>query len=123
MPDLQTEASTRQVEPERRGNGRFPIVREVQYRTLSSRAALESGSGTTVNISSAGVLFISEAPLTPGKRLEVAISWPAQLDGKCSLKLVAKGKVVRCDGRHVAVQIEKYEFRTVGSKDLSPAEF
>jgi hypothetical protein len=101
--------------PERRVSDRFPIAREVKYRITSGRGAQESGVGHTVDVSSSGVKFIAEGPLAPGKRVELAISWPAQLDGKCALKLVASGKIVRCRGNQVAVGIEKYEFRTQGA--------
>ena len=97
---------------ERRGNSRFPIQQDVHYRILGARSDPASGIGQTLNISSSGILFKSESPLAPGKHLEVSINWPAQLDGKCALKLVARGWVKRCRGSQVAVEIEKYEFRT-----------
>jgi hypothetical protein len=97
---------------ERRGNSRFPIQQDVHYRILGARSDPASGIGQTLNISSSGILFRTESPLTPGKHLEVSINWPAQLDGKCPLKLVARGWVKRCRGSQVAVEIEKYEFRT-----------
>jgi hypothetical protein len=105
---------------ERRGNDRFPIMRELRYKLLSSKGKVELGVGKTLDISSTGVLFDAQAPLAPGKRVEVSISWPAQLDGKCALKLVARGRVTRCRGTQVALEIDKYEFRTQGSKGLVP---
>ena len=105
---------------ERRANDRFPIVRDVKYKVVSGRGVPESGAGQTVDVSSRGVLFNAQNPLPPGKRVELAISWPAQLDGKCSLKLVARGKIVRCRGKLVAVEINKYEFRTQSSRGLGP---
>ncbi len=80
---------------DRRQSDRFPIEREVRYRVLNKRSGEESGDGKTINISSCGVLFTSEHVLLPGKRMELSISWPAQLDNKCALKLVARGRVVR----------------------------
>jgi hypothetical protein len=50
--------------------------------------------------------------LLPGKRLELAISWPAQLNNKCALKLVARGRVVRFEHGYTAIEIQQYEFRT-----------
>jgi hypothetical protein len=105
---------------DRRGNDRFPIMRELRYKLLSSKGKVELGVGKTLDISSTGVLFAAETPLPPGKRVEVAISWPAQLDGKCALKLVARGRVKRCRGTQVALEIDKYEFRTQASKALVP---
>ena len=103
-----------QVE-ERRGGDRFPIVRDLTYRVLNSRNGPETGSGKTINISSCGVLISTKAPLTPGKQLEISINWPVRLDGTCGLNLVARGRVVRSKGTLVAVEIEKYEFRTRAS--------
>jgi hypothetical protein len=93
---------------------RFPIVREVRYKVMNSKGAVEIGTGETINISSKGVLFNAHVPLPSGKRIELSINWPAQLDGKCGLKLVARGRIVRCEGTNVALEIEKYEFRTAG---------
>ncbi len=93
---------------------RFPIVREVSYKVMNSKGVVEIGTGETINISSAGVLFNAQAPLRPGKRIELSISWPVQLDGKYGLKLVARGRIVRCEGTNVALEIDNYEFRTVG---------
>jgi hypothetical protein len=107
-----------EVPGERRGNDRFPIVRDVRYKVTSGRGEPESGVGQTVDVSSRGVLFTAPKSLAPGKRIELAISWPAQLDGKCALKLVAKGRITRCRGTKVAVEIDKYEFRTQSSRGL-----
>ena len=104
---------------ERRSNDRFPIVRDVRYKLFNGKTGPQGGTGKTINISSAGVLFAAQEPMTPGRRLELSISWPAQLDGKCGLKLVARGRVVRCRGTAVAIEIEKYEFRTQGSGALA----
>lgn len=100
--------------PDRRANDRFPMVREVRYKVMSSKGTVGIGTGQTVNISSTGVLFTAQSPLAPGKRLEASISWPAQLDGKCAMKLVARCRVVRCHDTTVALEIDSYEFRTAG---------
>lgn len=101
---------------DRRHSDRFPIVREVRYRVLSKRTGEEAGDGKTVNISSSGVLFTSEHVLLPGRRLELSISWPAQLNNKCALKLVARGRVVRFEDGRTAMEIQQYEFRTQSSQ-------
>jgi hypothetical protein len=103
---------------DRRGSDRFPIEREVRYKVLSKRSNDESGAGKTINMSSSGVLFTSEHFLLPGKRVEVSISWPAQLNNKTNLKLVARGRVVRCEEGRAALEIQQYEFRTQGTGTL-----
>jgi hypothetical protein len=99
---------------DRRHSDRFPIEREVRFRILSKRSE-ENGDGKTLNISSSGVLFTSEQVLLPGRRLELSISWPAQLNNKCALKLVAKGRIVRFEEGRAAMEIQQYEFRTQSS--------
>jgi hypothetical protein len=100
---------------DRRQSDRFPIEREVRYRVLSKRSAEEMGDGKTINISSSGVLFTSQHVLLPGRRLELSISWPAQLNNKCALKLVARGRIVRFEEGRAAMEIQQYEFRTLSS--------
>jgi hypothetical protein len=97
---------------ERRRSSRFPIEREVRYKTLNQRTEILSGSGKTLNISSSGVLFTSDHDLPIGTRLEVSISWPAQLNEKCLLNLVARGRITRHHQGQLALQIQQYEFRT-----------
>jgi c-di-GMP-binding flagellar brake protein YcgR len=97
---------------ERRKSSRFPIEREIRYKTLNQRTELQTGVGKTLNISSSGVLFTSEHDMPLGTRLEVAISWPAQLNDKCLLNLVARGRVTRHAKGQLALQIQQYEFRT-----------
>ncbi len=103
---------------ERRSADRFPIEREVRYKILSKRNSQEEGVGKTINISSSGVLFTTDQILLPGKRLELSISWPAQLDNKCQLKLVARGRVARLEQGRAAIEIQQYEFRTQAAKSL-----
>jgi PilZ domain len=97
---------------ERRRSSRFPIEREIRYKTLNQRTELLAGVGKTLNISSSGVLFTSEHDMPLGTRLEVSISWPAQLNERCLLNLVARGRVTRHAKGQLALQIQQYEFRT-----------
>jgi hypothetical protein len=104
--------NTDKEKTERRCADRFPIERDVRYKVLTRKNADEAGTGRTINMSSNGILFTSEHVLLPGKRLELAISWPAQLNNETPLKLVARGRVIRCTGGQAAVEILQYEFRT-----------
>ncbi|MBM3812723.1 MAG: hypothetical protein FJW20_13935 [Acidimicrobiia bacterium] len=104
---------------DRRGSSRFPIEREVRYRVLNKKSNQEAGGGETINMSSSGILFTTEHVLLPGRSVELAVSWPAQLNNTCPLKLVARGRVVRFDGNKAAMEIQHYEFRTQGSQGLS----
>ena len=107
---------------ERRRSSRFPIERELRYKTLNQRTEALAGNGRTLNISSSGVLFTSDHDLPVGTRLEVSISWPAQLSEKCLLNLVARGRVTRHLQGQLALQIQQYEFRTQSSeRNTKPA--
>jgi hypothetical protein len=104
---------------DRRGSSRFPIEREVRYKVLNRKGEPEVGTGRTINMSSSGLLFSAEQVLMPGRRLEVSVAWPAQLNNSCPLKLVARGRVVRYDSGAAAIEIQHYEFRTQGSLGLT----
>jgi hypothetical protein len=101
---------------ERRSSGRFPIQQEVVYTLLDGRNRCETAAGRTVDMSSGGILFTTSEAINPGKRLEIAVNWPARLDGTCRLKLVAMGRVVRSEIDRAAIAIEHYEFKTQGAR-------
>jgi hypothetical protein len=101
---------------ERRAARRMAIERDVQFRVLSRREGELQGMGKIVNMSSSGVLFTTGETLLPGRRLELSISWPAHLDNRCALKLVARGRVVRFEGNAAAFEIMQHEFRTKSFK-------
>ena len=103
---------------DRRNPGRYPMDREIRFRMTNKRNELV-GTGRVVNMSSKGLLFLTDERLPAGKRLEMAISWPAQLAHKCALKLIARGKVVRAGAGMAAVSIDQYEFRTLGRSGLA----
>lgn len=105
-------------ELERAANGRFPLERELRFRTTGKQNGI-AGSGWTIDMTSKSLVFRTDTLLKPGKRLVVAISWPAQLDNKCALKLIARGRIVSVNLGSVAISIEQYEFRTVGTNGLT----
>jgi hypothetical protein len=110
------------TQADRRHTDRFPIEREVRYRCLSKRGGGdEVGDGKTINISSSGVLFTSKHFLLPGRRMELSISWPAQLNNQCALRLVARGRVVRFEQGRAAIEIQQYEFRTQSAASAATA--
>ena|SRR5689334_18439359 len=107
------------VRNERRAGDRFPIEREVRYKILNRKKADEIGYGKTINTSSDGILFAADQSLFPGQRLELSISWPAQLNSTVALKLVARGRVVRSEEGRVALEIHQYEFRTARPSSIT----
>ena len=97
---------------DRRENSRFPLREEVRYRVVHPKAVQVSGVGKTLDISSGGVLFTTGEPLPAGRTVEIAVDWPARLDGRCPLQFVAVGRIVRSGSGTAAVRIERYDFKT-----------
>jgi len=96
----------------------YPIARELRFRARDKHGEI-TGSGETVNIGSKRLEFRTDKELRPGKRIEVAISWPARLDNRCALKLLARGRILNVAAGIIAVSIEQHEFRTVGAHGLT----
>jgi hypothetical protein len=101
---------------DRRSKRRFSIAQDVKYRLLYGERIGEAGSGKTLNISSGGVCFTTDAQLSPGLPVELAIQWPALLRGTVPLRLVTYGIVVRSWSHSAVATIDRYEFRTQGAR-------
>lgn len=100
---------------ERRTTNRYPLACAVTTRRSGKRSkGPECGHGTTVNMSSGGVLLKTDEDYLPGQRVEVSIAWPILLDQRCSLKVTVHGRVVRVKDGLTAVEIQKYQFKTAG---------
>jgi hypothetical protein len=97
-----------QSNTDRRAAIRFPIEREIAYRLLFYHGHKKEGTGTSINISSNGILFTADQHLEPGTNIEVTVL----LDDNRPLLLVAVGRVVRSEAGDAAVRIERHEFRT-----------
>ena len=108
-------------ERERRSKRRFQIDQEVKYKMLYGQRIAETGVGRTMNISSGGVWFSTETMLTSGMPVELSMNWPVLLNDSCPMKLMIYGCVVRSNERGAAVAIERYEFRTQGSRNFQNA--
>jgi hypothetical protein len=104
---------------DRRVGARFPIEREIRYKLLIHNGGNEEGTGTSINISSGGILFTADCHLQPGTGIEVTISWPVLLDAEISLRLVTRGQVVRSAAGTIAMKIYRYEFRNMRAESAS----
>jgi hypothetical protein len=116
---------SRSIPAERRSKARFPLDLSVRFRPLSSRF-LSSGAGRAVNVSSSGLLvvsqhIVSQHALRVGEQVEMSIEWPSLLDGKIPLQLFAVGRVVRRRASDFAAAFERYQFRTMRSASLPQA--
>jgi len=115
-----TSNHTSEKNGERRSRVRFPLHVHLRYRSRGSSDSAE-GAGKSVNISSYGVLFVAEHELALGDRLELALDWPAPLEGVIPLRLCMVGSIVRVDGFRAAVKIDHHEFRTFRRQGTSEA--
>jgi hypothetical protein len=97
---------------ERRASVRFPLTLEVRYTVSRRRPPKETGSGSTIDLSSSGLSFTADKPLMIGQKLHLSIDWPVPLDGGIRLQLIMSGVVVRTNGTATALQIHRHEFRT-----------
>jgi len=109
-------------ERERRTKRRFQIEQEVRYKMLYGQRIAETGTGKSLNISSGGVWFTTENILTAGMPVELSMSWPVLLNDSCPMKLMIYGCVIRSNDRGAAVAIERYEFRTQGSRAFQASQ-
>jgi len=101
------------VPVERRAKKRFVMEREIRYRVLEQDKIIAVGSGKTLNLSSAGVAFVTDRELPVGAFIEVSIAWPALLENRCPLQLIGFGRILRAGERTIACTLEQYEFRTL----------
>jgi hypothetical protein len=119
-PVLNDAAEDRVLTPagdrERRIKRRFVIEQEIRYKMLYGQRIAETGKGMTMNISSGGVWFSTESVLATGMPVELSMNWPVLLNDSCPMKLMIYGCVIRSNDRGAAVAIERYEFRTQGSR-------
>jgi len=108
------------LQDDRRRHRRYPLRLEVRYKLLHVGHAVQTGSGRTLNVSTGGVLFEVDRALPARNEITLDITWPVLLDGVQHLKVVANGRVVRSEGRTVAVRVRTFEFRTRRSVKLTP---
>ena len=105
---------TERIGGERRSDRRYNIALRVRWDLRRRKRLLESGAGRTVNLSSGGILLETGRQLPVGLNLTMAISWPVLLHDTTLMQLIVDGRVVRSDGRGVAVRTIQHEFRTLG---------
>ncbi len=97
---------------DRRSAVRFPLEQPLRYK-FPHFPGINGGEGKTVDMSSNGILFTSGEVIPVGRYVELGVNWPVHL-GRCALKLVVYGRVVRSEQGMTALEIERYEFRTQG---------
>lgn len=94
---------------ERRFHLRYPVKLPVRFLIRSGNVTSISGEGTTVNISSTGMLFRSSKPLPDAERVIAAVQWPAAPGGK-PVALLFYGSVVWHRGSRIGMHVSHYGF-------------
>src|SRR5581483_11762190 len=103
------------IHGDRRFDRRYGISLELRWKLVRRRKVLESGTGTTVDLSSGGVLFEAGRQLPVGLNIELSIAWPALLHDIAPMQLVVSGRIVRTHGSRTAIVMVQHEFRTAGA--------
>ena len=96
----------------------FELPLQFSYHKCGTRF---SGSGTTEDLSSGGIRFVTDNPPPVGVEIELRLEWPFLLQNVCPLELLVRGKVVRSDGQRTVARMNSYEFRTRGARSFEQA--
>lgn len=100
------------VESGRRGRAkiRYPVQMNLRYSLFRRKRVLKTGRGTTINMSSSGILFEAEESLPPGYTVHLAIRWPGAISDGVGLFLRIVARTIRCQGNSTAAVIVHHEF-------------
>lgn len=115
--------TTSPVRVERRAGQRFPYLLAL---TLRQPAGSVEGVGFTQDLSSRGVFFFTDAPLTEGAEIEITLRMPSEITLGDSMPVRCRGRILRVVGPAasaynfapvhaeikigVAVRLECYEY-------------
>lgn len=101
----------------------YRVALAVKWQVLYRQKAIADGVGTTQEISSTYINFLSLEPFpTRSGKIRVRIEWPAKLEDGTQLNLIADGSICASDGKSVLVAVSDYEFRTRPRSESAPAE-
>ena len=124
--------STPPVQVERRVGQRFPYLLPLSLR--QPQACLE-GVGFTQDLSSRGVFFFTDAPLTEGSEIEITLRMPSEITLGESMPVRCRGRILRVvrptakrnsDAPQaekkigVAVRLDGYEYLPDSSETSAP---
>jgi len=99
---------------DRRSDRRYPLMLDLRWKLVRRKRVLDTGTGSTLDLSGGGLRFESNRPLPVGLNLELSVSWPVLLHNVAPMQLVVQGRIVRSEGCRIAMRMTQHEFRTVG---------
>ena len=94
----------------------YPLMIDLEYRSVGPGGAGKAGRGRTVRISSTSLQFECADYLPEQSKVEISIIWPARLENGVGLKLWVVGRTVPSQDHAIVVEIQRYEFRTRGER-------
>ena len=100
---------------ERRGAKRYGMQLQLRWKLIRRRREIDTGTGRTIDMSSAGILFETGCTLGIGLNVELSIAWPVLLHNVKPMQLFITGRVVRAGDGWAAIRTVTHEFRTAGS--------
>jgi len=84
--------NTPPVQVERRVGQRFPYVLAVSFRQAANSV---EGMAFTQDLSSRGVFFFTDAPLTEGSEIELTLRMPSEITLGESMPVRCRGRILR----------------------------
>jgi hypothetical protein len=100
---------------DRRSSRRYPIALELEWKLFNRKRLRDAGAGTTIDLSSGGILFESDHKLAAPGFMELAITWPVRPNDVLPMQLKVIGRVVRVSGTRVAIRIKQHGFATAAA--------
>jgi hypothetical protein len=103
-------ASVERIVRERRSGRRYSIALQLEWKLFIRKRLADMGAGTTVDLSSGGILFESNHKPAADGFMELLITWPARPIDFPPMHLMVFGRIVRVAGTRVAIRIRQHRF-------------
>ena len=100
----------------RRSDRRYSVDLPLQCKLVGSNQTV---NGRVLDISCAGLYFVSSECLPKTAKVELSIDWPVLLNGVCRMQLRGYGRIVRSDSNGNAVAVSRFQFYTAGIRSAS----
>jgi hypothetical protein len=95
---------------DRRQSKRYALHLDLEYRVFGKGHSIVTGTTTTINISSSGLLLAQTAGVIKGQLVELSIRWRPGAHGVPGVTLEVLGRVLRLDEGGTAIRILRYGF-------------
>ena len=70
------------------------VSASLEYKVIRGRRIVGAGRGTTVNISSSGIVFKPASPIPVGLKIEAYVDFPSRPENDIATKLHVHGETV-----------------------------